>query len=372
MVANNVNATYTETYDLNTAVGELSMLAVHTPQAPSLKRMFHGFFENYKKYKINSCNIRMVCASQQALTPDLVGLEAGSVDPRDVLNPILFKACTGESINLLLDQIYNIADPEMVGDDTRNGSISQHATTRSSALYCYYQMLSDDTWRKEHPQRGLAVDNLRPFVHKVATTQPFKWSGRQAASTTYSTSLPKINGGTYDSTNTAVGFGGASKSYIADATNPTIFVSDGLTDMPWLETAVVRPRYVLDDEGGEAIPVMANNTINDVPRVYMGVIILPPAQLQRLFFRLQISWSVSFREWRPAFEFGTLDSSDVNYDAERPFNGFVDAATGRTDTYFNLYHTPSAKSVDGVFGKELSSFTTTESTEVETVMENGH
>lgn len=376
MVNQTINATYTETYDLNTAIGELSMLAVHTPQAPALKRMFHGFFENYKKYRINGCNIRMVCASQQALTPDLVGLGEGQVDPRDILNPILFKACTGESINILLDQIYNAADPELVNSD--NGSLAHHATTRSSAQLAYYQMLSDDTWRKEHPQHGLMVTGLRPMVHKVVTTQPFKWTGRAGATDTSggylsNRSLPKIRGNSGDGpgTGTTVGFGSPAGSFVSDVTNPTVFVSNGMTDMPWLETAVVRNITVLDDEGGEPIDVKAKLMINDVPRVYMGCIILPPAQLQRLFFRMQISWSVSFRDWRPAFEYGPLDSSNAEYDPVKPFPGMVDAASGNTDTYFNLYHTPSAKSDNGSFGKELSSFTTTEETEVETVMEQG-
>lgn len=378
MVNQIINATYTETYDLNTAIGELSMLAVHTPQAPSLKRMFHGFFENYKKYRINGCHIRMVCASQQALTPDLVGLSEGQVDPRDILNPILFKACTGESINILLDQIYNAADPELVGTD--KGSLAHHATTRSSAQTAYYQMLSDDTWRKEHPQRGLEVTGLRPMVHKVVTTQPFKWSGRAGA---YSSGdgylgelgLPKVRGssdneGTIGASN-SVGFGSPSGSFVSDVTNPTVFVSNGLTDMPWLETAVVRNITVLDDEGGDPIDVKSKLMINDVPRVYMGCIILPPAILQRLFFRMQISWSVSFRDWRPAFEYGPLDSSNAEYDPVKPFPGMVDASNGNTDTYFNLYHSASARSNDGSFGKEYSSFTTTEETEVETVMEQG-
>lgn len=372
MVNQTINATYTETYDLNTAIGELSMLAVHTPQAPALKRMFHGFFENYKKYRINGCNIRMVCASQQALTPDLVGLGEGQVDPRDILNPILFKACTGESINILLDQIYNASDSELVNPD--NGSLAHHATTRSSAQLAYYQMLSDDTWRKEHPQNGLMVTGLRPMVHKVVTTQPFKWTGHNTNQAGVSwpavqSSTVSDSGGSTDSQ--VWGFGGPSGSFVSDVTNRTVFVSNGMTDMPWLETAVVRSVTVLDDEGGDPVSVKAKLMINDVPRVYMGCIVLPPAQLQRLFFRMQISWSVSFKDWRPAFEYGPLDSSNAEFDPVKPFPGMVDAASGNTDTYFNLYHSASAKSSDGAFGKELSSFTTTEETEVETVMEQG-
>ena len=124
---NTVNATYIETYDLNTAIGEMSMLGIHTPQAKALKNMYKGLFENYKKFRVISCDIAMVCASTQNLTPDLVGMEAGSVDPRDVLNPILFRACTGDTINALVDQIY-----DTYSADDAKGSIETHRKSTTS------------------------------------------------------------------------------------------------------------------------------------------------------------------------------------------------------------------------------------------------
>lgn len=370
MVMNTVNATYTETYDLNTAIGELSMLAIHTPQANTLKRMFHGFFEQYKKYRINSCSLRLVCASQQALTPDLVGLEAGQVDPRDVLNPILFKACTGESINILLDQIYNNAQT-LVG--TRAGSMDQHVDTRDAAISAYYQMLADDTWRKEHPQRGLVVTGLKPMVHRVVTTQPFKWVGNGDAN---GNGYPRINGSS-GGDSPVYGFGspsGGNTNATALSVNPSFFVSNGLTDMPWLDTAILRSGTVgtADDETSitpSQVPMV--RTINHVPRVYCGCIVLPPAILQRLFFRMQISWSVSFRDWRPAQDLGTLAVYDFNLDES---NNRLASDSVSDSTYWNMYHNPttSAKLPTGDIGKEESSFTTNESAEVTQIMEQGH
>lgn len=378
MVMNTVNATYTETYDLNTAIGELSMLAIHTPQANTLKRMFHGFFEQYKKYRINSCSLRLVCASQQALTPDLVGLEAGQVDPRDVLNPILFKACTGESINILLDQIYNNSQT-LVG--TRAGSMDQHVDTRDAAISAYYQMLADDTWRKEHPQRGLVVSGLKPMVHRIVTTQPFKWTGVRTSGTAWGTSIneapafqPSSSAG---STGTVAGMGapsGGNTDSTMLSVNPSVFVSNGLTDMPWLDTAVTMSGTVgtADDETSitpSQVPMV--RTINHVPRVYCGCIVLPPAILQRLFFRMQISWSISFRDWRPAQDLGTLGVYDFNLDES---NNRLASDNVSDSTYWNMYHNPTAaaKLPTGDIGKEESSFTTNESAEVTQIMEQGH
>lgn len=375
MVMNTVNATYTETYDLNTAIGELSMLAVHTPQSGALLRMFHGFFEQYKKYRINSCSIRLVCASQQALTPDLVGLQAGQVDPRDVLNPILFKACTGESINILLDQIYN--NNQTLAQSLGSNSVDQHVDTRQVAIDAYYQMLADDTWRKEHPQRGLLVTGLRPMVHRIVTTQPFKWVGRKPSSTDRNfTSIPAISPSSGGDTQ-VYGFGspsGGNTDGTMTSINPSTFVSNGLTDMPWLDTAILTTGTVgtADDETSitpSQVPMI--RTINAVPRVYCGCIVLPPAILQRLFFRMQVTWSISFKDFRPSQDIGTLGVYDFNLDES---NNRLGSNSISDSTYWNMYHNPTvaAKLDTGDIGKEASSFTTNESAEVTQIMEQGH
>lgn len=382
MVQKIVNATYTETYDLNTAVGELSLLAIHTPQAGALLRMYHGFFEQYKKYKINGCNIRMICASQQALTPDLIGLTEGSVDPRDILNPILFKACTGESINLLVDQIYN--NGQTLAQSLGSNSIDQHVDNRQIASDVYYQLLADDTWRKDHPQRGLTILGLRPFVHKVVTTQPFKWTGVAGISTGSWDGVkdrPAIapanaDDGTPSAIDTVQGFGAPSGGNTAGtmiSTNPTVFVSNGLTEMPWLDTSVPRSGTVgtADDETS-ITPSQApmNRVINSVPRVYMGCIILPPAILQRLFFRMQVTWSISFKDWRPSQDVGTLQHYDFTLDGGN--NSLASDSISRS-TYWNMYHSASAKAElpTGDIGKEESSFTTNENAEVKQIMDSG-
>lgn len=352
MVMNTVHATYTETYDLNTAVNELSILAIHTPQADALKKMFKGFFEQYKKVKVNSCNIAMVCASQQALTPDLLGVGTeGSVDPRDVLNPILFKACTGDNLNVILNQAYNQTEA-IIGS-----SIDQHLDDRVSptgdntALEAYYTMLSDDTWRKEHPQRGLVVTGLKPFVHKVVTTQPFKWAG--ANSTADVPYFEAAANGAAIVHGHAFGGPSASKTGDANPTSPTVFVSNGITEMPWLDTVYQSLKQDLSAEGTPS--VLGNYLINRIPRCYCGVIVLPPAINQRLFFRMRISWSISFRDFRPAYECGPV-TGGVYDDSTTPLGDSI-------NSYWNLYHNATTLS------RSLSSFDANGLAEVDTVME---
>lgn len=361
MVNNVIHATYTETYDLNTIRNELSLLAVHTPQARSLKRMFKGFFEQYSKFKVLGCNFRMVCATRQELTPDLVSV-GGALDPRDVLNPILFKACTGEGMNALLDQIYNSAEAYNPGYST--GSIAQHLDSSSGAIAAYYSLLADDSFRREHPQKGITVMGLRPMVHKVVTTQPFKWSvgpasaaGNSRPNIDNSTSLP-----TDDASATGFGSQSGSKTDSVDPVNPSVFVSNGVTEMPWLDTAFSSVHSYVNGDGSSADPAKAYATIANIPRVYMGCLVLPPSlgTTSNLFFRLQIVWHIAFKDFRPAQDLlpverpGPIDTDDQSVDTDLSTN---------TDTYFNLYHTGSKLSQD------YGSFDTTGIESVEKVNE---
>lgn len=355
MVNNIINATYTETYDLNTAIGELSILGIHTPLGSALRKMYKGMFEQYKKFKILGCNLQMVCATQQALTPDLVGLEAGSVDPRDVLNPILFKACTGENLNVLLNQVYNTSQEI----NTYNSSLAQHIDTRTVAADAYYQLLADNSWRKSHPQSGLTVMGLKPMVHKVVTTQPLAWGGESSA---------RISGNSNpDQATYAYGFGGNSGTNANDSSlvrNHTYFVSDGITDMPWLDTTYEGHKFYKAPAGSEPEVVSKNaGVMSSVPRVYCGCIVLPPAILQRLFFRMQIVWHIQFKDFRPAFEVGPLTSDGLDCDLDTPV-ALVNP-NGPT-TYFNVYHSAT----DENLSKSFSSFDANGLSEVTTINES--
>lgn len=342
MVHNMIHATYTETYDLNTINDELSLLAIHTPQANTLKRMFHGMYEQYKKFKILGCNFRMVCASQQALDPTLVGFAAGQMDPRDVLNPILFKACSGESLNALLDQIYNPSEDVVPGGGSNLGhSVDQHIDSSARAKSAYYSLLADDSFRREHPQRGITVMGLKPMVHKVVTTQPFKWSVAPTLNGYRGTGNPLIAGDDNNSnTHATGGFGGPSGSKVlnSDPVNPSVFVSNGLTEMPWLDTSYTKVHDFVDGSGQSQGGAKAASLVANVPRVYLGVLVLPPSEALNLYFRMQIVWHIAFKDFRPSIDLMPV-SAPGPIDTDTDSNDGV----GLDDqiAYFNMYHTAS-------------------------------
>lgn len=355
---------YNETYDMNTTVGQMTMLAIHTPQANALKKMFKGHFLNFKKYTILGCDIRLACASQLPLSPDQVGLEAGEVDPRDVMNPMLFKACTGENLNALLNQIYNANQEE---SENSYGSVGEHLITNEASLNAYYQLLADPSFRKSHPQAGLTVRGLKPFVHKVVTTQPFKWTGKSTGSSDRNYfSSPLITGvSAPDGASTPVGFGSPSGIQESDthgignfdSANPSVFVSNGITKMPWLDTAVPQSVQTMDGIQGSTGHIgtaQANWVINNVPRIYMGCLIMPPAVSTKFYMRMVISWKVAFKDYRPAYEIGNIGSLTVL----DMYNGMVSSGDGGqsnfpNSTYFNFYHDEANRSL---MQKEESSF----------------
>lgn len=337
MVRNIITGTYTETYDLRTTVGSMAILGFHTPTAISLKRMFKGFFEQYKKFKINGCDIVGVCASNQALTPAEVGLTSGLTDPRDVLNPILFKACTGDQLNLMLDKIYGSSG---VSD---YGSIARKNETASAELDAYYTLLADDSFRKFHPQGGVKIGGLRPFVHKVATTQPFKWNVTAGTVTSVNPidDRPIVRGGGVDDLTNPVGFGGPNGTAGA---NPSVFVTNGIEPMPWLETTY-ETNIGADAEGSTSqyATVLASN----VPKVFQGVLVLPPAILQPLYFRFQVRWSVSFKDFRPAYEIGAVENTQVSSNTDP--DDVVGYGMQSGNLYYNLYNV-SSKVLDAEYG----------------------
>lgn len=334
MVNNTIHATYTETYDLNTILNELNILAIHTPQAPALKRMFHGFLEQYSKMKILGCNFKLICATRQELTPDLIGTGDGQLDARDVLNPILFKACTGDKLNVLLDQIYNRGESTNPGSLLSNASIDQHIDTRSEAISSYYALLADDSFRREHPQRGITVMGLKPMVHRVVTTQPFG----------FSVAPPANNGDEQVSIGagnaaTAMGFGSPDGSANANIdftpVNRSVFVSNGLTEMPWLDTSYTSLTTFSNPDGSGENRI-AGNLAAHIPRVYMGCLVLPPCIRMPLWYRMQIVWHVAFKDFRPA-----QDIMPVAVSAPYGPESDVDSLSDYSKTYWNLYHTAS-------------------------------
>ncbi len=119
MATNYAKASYSEIYDFGTKSGQCTIMGIHTPsvEAGVVNRatpyqMLSGFFKQFRKFKYSGCKVTLVPAAQLPADPLQVSFEAGqpTIDPRDLLNPILFHGCHGESLAQALNSIFANTD----------------------------------------------------------------------------------------------------------------------------------------------------------------------------------------------------------------------------------------------------------------------
>lgn len=210
------NATYKEIYDIHTDSESTSILTLHTPINSFPRAMLGGFFKQYRKFRYRGATIRMVPAARLPADPEQISYEAGEmgIDPRDMLNPVLFHGYSGESLGTFLNN-FNVAGGQKkqqqvsvggnydtfvndgwFGNSVDKASFFDQANAmdwRSAYLHrLYYESLGDNSFRKIRPQSGFRKF-LYPLVYELATTtqrlahNPFTDTGSD--STTYPAGL---------------------------------------------------------------------------------------------------------------------------------------------------------------------------------------
>ena len=144
-----VRRTYTETIDLNTEVGGPSILGLHTPIGGQVYQFLAPFFQAYKKYKYLGADVTIVNSARLPYDPEQIGKVEGDnyVDPRDSLNPILFRGCHGESLGKILNAMYD----GLTSDAFKEAGLDRLDTSVILENF-YYTALGDDGWRKSPVQ----------------------------------------------------------------------------------------------------------------------------------------------------------------------------------------------------------------------------
>lgn len=336
MATNYAHATYTEVIDLQTTADKISIIGIHTPVGRKAYTRLRGFFKQFRKFKYNGIkSLVMVPAANLPVDPlGLTGVVGTTdlMDPRDTLNPILFHGCHGESLTKVLDTIYrssvytddgaNVAQP--VDGSNTSDSAEMFDLDISTDLFQYYSKLTDSSWRKFGIQSGVKLKNLHPLVHQVVQNMPTLPAG-------ISTDENLANAGLFEPVNTP----GSSQNYlrnrpvgspplttpldsaseytpIGEAT-PVHAVESGnystsftnaykmqftnrMTRLGWLPTAI-------PTNSGD------QNRIVTTPKLFMGVMVLPPAYNIEQFFRMVITHSFSFKEFTSTLSL--MDAADT-------------------------------------------------------------
>nr|QBP37108.1 capsid protein [Porcine associated porprismacovirus] len=340
MATNFATASYQEVIDLHTESKTVSVVGIHTPCTSTPVKMLGGFWKQFKKVKYLGCSLSLVPAARLPADPLQVSYGAGepTIDPRDMLNPILFHGCHGDDMGAILDTLYS-GETQGTSDVVRKQSDSVNFDVFSEKQLgndyvdaLYYRALTDKTWAKAHPQIGFRKSGMRPLVHQLVANRPFSQFSPDDRSGTLGPAVLDSNGfgsnpgqiGLQTSaTNVNNGIFAVSQPGLPDTNAPeteTNFVIDanhsgfafatsGLRPLGWQDTQtslMTTSEYVSEPLTGNATQdaqkiadtwtkVVVPNTI---PKFYMGMIMLPPAYKTEQYFRLQINHNFAFKGFR--------------------------------------------------------------------------
>lgn len=368
MTTQYANASYQEIIDLHTETDKVSVIGIHTPVTSTPYSMLQPFFDAFQKYHYDGCSLALVPAARLPADPSQVSYGAGSppIDPRDLLNPILWHGCHGESLGSVLNQFYSSSGSTT--DVSRSffdsGEYSEKSTSQLGDIgvyeSLYYRALVDKTWLKAHPQQGFRKSGLRPLVYEVSTDRQYLPSPAGAYRPTIPTSDyvagdPSDNSGL--SGNLArgtIGFSAGSGAinalgsmdlqatlasgdgvvtqlpYVRD----TSFFTSRLHGLGWLDTRqravgsgvsseVLTGSDAVDTELIEDMYVNAENRlkVNYLPRLFMGLILMPPAYKTEQYFRLILNHRFSFKKYRGISMRGDI-SGDIGPGAVPSYQNF--------------------------------------------------
>lgn len=348
MTTQYAEASYQEIIDLHTESDTVSVVGIHTPQGANPRKMLRGFFTQFKRFKYDGCSLSLVPAARLPADPSQVSYGAGEppIDPRDMLNPILWHGCHGNDLGTILNQFYS-------GQNGSTDFITRYATdsvnfdildesrvgTDQMIEALYYKALTDNTWAKAHPQRGFRKSGLKPMVYSLATN--YQFASSTGASTSYGFSQPysvyqPTTGQPSSQPNDQFGFGSSQvgpsvmqtpnlPSYVDDgegtlgwtrgASRQSIqFFTPRLERLGWLDTYsvvgngnAVTQDAVLTGSVGPDRQAVANTVafseqygLREVqlPRIFMGMLLLPPAYKTEQYFRMVINHHFSFSKFR--------------------------------------------------------------------------
>lgn len=307
MATNYAKASYDEVYDFGTKSGQVTVIGIHTPsvEAGVVNRatpyqMLSGFFTQFRKFRYKGARVTIVPAAQLPADPLQVSFEAGqpTIDPRDLLNPVLFHGCHGESLAQALDSIFGD-----IGHDFDTPSLNVDEKKMSTSLVAneYYSALTDKTWRKFGVQTPARLPDLYPLVWNAGTT--FSMLGKTGQMDSFdvmdaiSKQLKAAGQAGLDSemVHSGMMFNPPMEwAYNKDGSllyGAQRFLSTGVKRLGWLPTFVSNS---VTNEGDVCSPVVPSPLL---PRLYMGVLMFPPSYTQELYFRMTITHYFEFKDF---------------------------------------------------------------------------
>lgn len=330
MTTNYARASYTEIIDLQTINGQTSIIGIHTPTGLGPYQKLAGFFRSFRKYRYKGISrILMVPAANLPVDPlGLTGVQGTTdlMDPRDALNPIEFHGCHGESLDQVLNLFYanngtgtgnNGESNPSVGYVSASADKIEVANVVSSVPY--YRYLTDPSWKKFGIQSGVNLRRLHPLTWKVARTMPMlpgssasgtgqiRGTGGTAEQGSIGpyTGMPAVNVATYpkgELPSIKLADGSYSQAFVQEFTN-------GVAPLGWLPTVTFGASGTNNDDIQQSAP-----QLTVLPKIFMGMLVLPPAYNVEQYFRMSIRHVFEFREFTQSlggFGYGEIQIPEI-------------------------------------------------------------
>lgn len=290
MATNYARASFSEVYDMHTEAGHPAVIGVHTPTSNVAQKMLMGFFSQFRKYKYTGASITFVPVSTLPADPLQISYEAGepTIDPRDMVNPILFKGVHGESLGAVLDALVP-NNTNGIGSSVDIGEISPAFTIGPSdedLVTAYYQALSDPSWSKAGVQSGFRRKNLYPLVHSLALNQPLL--GEADAFTSYG-NVVEGNTNLYTDGFDNYGVSVRNADNMWEHVRPQIFTS-GFKRLGWIPTFTTHSTQTSGSYSDAS-------TFVALPKCMMLLIMLPPSYKTEFYFRVVLTHHFEFRDF---------------------------------------------------------------------------
>lgn len=312
MATQKVFASYQEVIDLHTESDRVTVLGIHTPTGSFPRQMFKGFFDQFKKYKYLGCSISLVPAARLPADPSMISYEGGEavLDARDLMNPLMFHGCHGDDLGTILNQLYG--DDAGVSDSIVGIDVGGNTPIGTYEAFerLYYKALTDKSWKKAHPMKGFRKSGLRPLVYSMATN-------RQLMPGSVSTILGDNAPLGFDSAgNFRNPLGDPSSDFDINEEESAItvhpntkrnlqFFTPKLTGLGWIDTRnVLTKGREYEDDGtlDEQLIYDINNAFEvnyaELPKIFMGCILLPPAYKTEQYYRMIVNHSFAFKQFR--------------------------------------------------------------------------
>lgn len=301
MTTQYARANYTEIYDLHTEVGKPLVMGVHTPTNISPRLMLNGFFGQFKRFRYVGCDMVFQPIATMESDPLQVSISAGegTIDPRDLANPIIHCGFSGEHMADVMNKIFNVANTNSGYFNENLLSIdwsqnTDNAQVNDALIQSYYQMLSDPTFKKSGIQQGFMKTGMYPLTYTLATSaqiapySTYDYVGGSAPES-YSITRPATNtfNTTYQSFPNTAGNGTSTQS--------AQLFTNGKQRLDWLDCDTI---LTVGNVGA------GNQTY--LPKLYMYLVMLPPAYKTEMYFRVILTHHFEFEQFRSYPALGTL------------------------------------------------------------------